>query len=164
MSKQLSIRSMRLEDNGAVERIIKTVMPEFGCVGEGYSIEDPEVADMFSAYSGEKSCFYVIVNKEDEPIGCGGVAPLDGSDGTVCELKKMYFLQEARGHGFGRKLIDLLIADARKFGYEQIYLETVERMVGANALYRKTGFKLLEGNMGCTGHSGCDSFYAMDLK
>jgi len=163
MKNTLTIRPMRATDNPKVAQVIRTVMPEFGCVGEGYSIEDPEVDAMFEAYNGDKSCFHVVVNEQDEAIGCGGIAPLDGGDGTVCELKKMYFLQEARGHGLGRQMIDLLITEAKRLGFQQCYLETVTRMESANALYQKRGFKLLEKNMGCTGHSGCDSFYVLEL-
>ena len=161
MKNTLTIRPMRATDNQKVAQVIRTVMPEFGCVGEGYSIEDPEVDAMFEAYDSDQSCFYVVVNEQDKAIGCGGIAPLDGGDGTVCELKKMYFLQEARGHGLGGKMIDLLVKEAKRFGFQQCYLETVTRMESANALYQKRGFKLLAGQMGCTGHSGCDSFYVL---
>jgi len=154
---------MRPLDNARVAVIIRKVMPEFDCVGEGYSIEDPEVDDMFGAYNNENARIYVIVNQTDEAIGCGGIAPLAGGDGTICELKKMYFLPGARGQGLGGKMIDLLISDAKKIGFQQCYLETVSRMEAANALYNKKGFRLLDKQMGCTGHSGCDSFYVMDL-
>lgn len=163
MKSTLSIRSMRQLDNTNVAKIIRTVMPEFDCVGEGYSIEDPEVNDMFGAYKGDQARFYVVTNEQDEAIGCGGIAPLDGGDGTICELKKMYFLPKARGRGMGSKMIDLLVADARKIGFQQCYLETVTRMETANALYHKKGFRRLDKHMGCTGHSGCDSFYVLDL-
>ena len=35
-------RRIRPEDNSTVAHIIRTVMTEFDCVGEGYSINDPE--------------------------------------------------------------------------------------------------------------------------
>lgn len=163
MNASFSIRQMRLTDNPKVASIIRTVMPEFDCVGEGYSIEDPEVDKMFETYDSDRALFYVVVNKNDEAVGCGGIAPLDGGDGTICELKKMYFLQETRDQGIGGKMIDLLVKDAKSLGFQQCYLETVTRMEAANALYRKKGFRLLSGQMGCTGHSGCDSFYVIDL-
>ncbi|MGK0363759.1 MAG: putative acetyltransferase [Saprospiraceae bacterium] len=163
MKNTLSIRQMRASDNPQVAHIIRTVMPEFGCVGEGYSIDDPEVEAMFEAYDGDQSCFHIVINEQDEVIGCGGIAPLAGGDGTICELKKMYFLQEARGHGLGGQMIDLLVKEAKRLGFQQCYLETVTRMESANILYQKRGFKLLEGQMGCTGHSGCDSFYVLEL-
>ena len=63
----------------------------------------------------------------------------------------------------GSRLVDLCINEARQRGFQTMYLETVEHMVAANHLYRKKGFKPLEGAMGATGHSGCDAFYTLPL-
>ena len=69
------IRRIRQHDNAVVAQIIRTVMTEYGAVGEGYSIEDPEVDDMFGAYSGNRSAFFVI-EMNGIIVGCGGIAPL----------------------------------------------------------------------------------------
>lgn len=81
-------------DNAAMARIIRTVMPGFDCVGEGFSILDPEVGDIAGAYAGERCAFYVVgggaagaipVEKAGEGqsiLGGGGFAPLTGSDGN----------------------------------------------------------------------------------
>jgi putative acetyltransferase len=159
---KFAVRKIRQDDNPLVANIIRTVMTEFGAVGPGFSIEDPEVDAMFEAYEDPRSVFYVLLNG-DQPIGCGGVSQLVGGDSGVCELKKMYFLPEGRGQGAGRVLAELLIIDARRLGYHRIYIETLQRMVAANHLYRRLGFKLLDGCLGATGHVGCDLFYALDL-
>ncbi len=162
-TKNYRIRPIRSTDNAATANIIRTVMPEFGCVGAGYSIEDPEVDSMYENYDAARSSFYVVVDADDTPVGCGGVAPLAGGDGTICELKKMYFLPETRGCGFGRKLIILLLDDAKRFGFQQCYLETVTRMNAAQKLYVKAGFQKIPAQLGNTGHSGCDCFYLRNL-
>ena len=156
------IRPITLQDNAQVARIIRQVMTEFSCVGSGFSIEDPEVDDMYHAYQGPKAAFYVI-EYEGEEKGCGGFAPLAGGASDTCELKKMYFLEALRGHGMGSQLVDHCLAEARRRGFRKMYLETVERMTAANHLYRKKGFQLLSGAQGATGHSGCDSFYELLL-
>ena len=96
-------------------------------------------------------------------MGGGGIAPLEGGKPEVCELKKMYFLPDLRGLGLGKKLLLQCLDAARQLNYQQCYLETVERMHTANLLYQKMGFKKLESAMGCTGHSGCDAWYVLDL-
>lgn len=156
------IRPITLEDNPKVAAIIRKVMTEFHCVGSGFSIEDPEVDDMFNAYADERAAFYAIEHK-GQVMGCGGFAALEGGDTDTCELKKMYFLEGLRGLGMGGALVDLCINEARDKGFKKMYLETVERMTAANHLYRKKGFSLLEGAKGATGHSGCDSFYELLL-
>lgn len=157
-----TIRLITAADTATVATIIRRVMTEYSCVGSGFSIEDPEVDDMYKAYSGRLAAFYVIEH-EGEIRGCGGFAPLEGGAADTCELKKMYFLKELRGLGMGSQLVDLCLSEARKKGFRVMYLETVERMVAANHLYVKKGFQQLPGAQGATGHTGCDAFYELLL-
>lgn len=159
---EYNLREIQLEDNSQVAKVIKEVMTSFECVGEGFSIEDPEVEDMYSAYNNDRSIFYVI-EKDKEILGCGGIGPLIGADQDTCELKKMYFFPLIRGKGLGRMLMDLCLKAAQEMGYKKCYLETVERMQRANKLYAKYGFKKLNAQEGNTGHCGCDTFYVKDL-
>ena len=138
-------------------------MTEFSCVGEGYSISDPEVDQMFLSYQGDRAAFFVI-EKDGQVMGCGGFGPLVGGDGATCELKKMYFLPALRGYGMGKKLLNKCIDLATSYGYERMYLETVNRMTAANALYQQRGFQPLVDPEGATGHSGCDAFYVLPLQ
>lgn len=155
LTVSFSIRPIRREDNPAVARIIREVMTEFGAVGCGYSIEDPEVDDMFSAYPESDSAFFVVERK-GEILGCGGVGPLKGGDREVCELRKMYLLPEARGTGTGNELLLRCLESAKKLGYRSCYLETLERMAQARHLYRKHGFETIDKPMGDTGHTSCN--------
>jgi len=156
------LRPIQAADNANVARIIRQVMTEFGCVGPGFSIEDPEVDHMYEAYQGDHAAFFVIEH-QGQVLGCGGFGPLAGGDGTTCELKKMYFLSELRGQGMGKKLLNHCMETAAQKGYQRMYLETVNRMTSANALYRLSGFQPLQGAEGATGHSSCDTFYALSL-
>ncbi|MEO6066100.1 MAG: GNAT family N-acetyltransferase, partial [Lysobacterales bacterium] len=45
----LLIRPIDSRDDLAIAGIIRTVMPEFGAVGEGFAINDPEVDFMHRA-------------------------------------------------------------------------------------------------------------------
>ena len=159
---KLIIRNIRKEDNSQVRDLIIDVMSEYQCIGETYSSSDPELEDMYSAYAQAGSVFYVIDHKEII-LGCGGLAPLKGGSSDTCELRKMYFYHALRGLGYGRKLMDICMSDARKFGYTYMYLETVERMEKANKLYANYGFELLDNHKGNTGHSGCDRYFLKEL-
>ncbi len=157
------LRRIRSEDNADVARIIRTVMTEFGAVGKGYSIEDPEVDAMFEAYQVPGAAFYVI-DRSNRVVGCGGIGPLVGGDPETCELKKMYYLPEVRGQGLGRKLVERLFVDAARLGYKRVYLETLARMESANRLYAKLGFRPVPQNLGNTGHCRCDLYYVKELE
>lgn len=157
------LRPIRKEDNSIVAKIIRETMTQFGCVGEGYAYVDPEIDDIYTAFSGDRSKFWVLESDKGQVIGCGGIAPLKNGEADTCELQKLYFLEAARGRGFGRKLTELCLQTAKELGYKKCYLETVERMTAANAMYQKIGFEKLCGNMGDTGHCSCDSYYVKEL-
>ncbi|MEJ8568121.1 bifunctional helix-turn-helix transcriptional regulator/GNAT family N-acetyltransferase [Elongatibacter sediminis] len=160
--RDFRIRPIRRADNPAVARIIRDVMTEFGAVGPGYSIEDPEVDAMYQSYPAPGSAFFVI-EQGDRVLGCGGLGPLAGGDSGVCELRKMYFRQELRGTGLGTRLLGMILEAARTAGYRQCYLETLESMGQARRLYEKHGFAEIDGALGATGHSGCNRFMLADL-
>lgn len=160
----LAFRPIRPEDNPQVATIIRTVMTDYGAVGPGFSIEDPEVDTMYEAYDHPRALFLVLENTTDgQIIGCGGIAPLQGGAADTCELKKMYFLPAARGQGMGRRLVETLEAAARERGFRYLYLETLSSMQEANRLYQRLHFEPLPGALGNTGHGGCNQFYGKAL-
>jgi putative acetyltransferase len=105
-----------------------------------------------------------VIARGDEVLGGGGVGPLRGGDASTCELRKMYFLPELRGLGMGRLLLQRCLAAATQLGYRRCYLETLERMTAARAMYESAGFRKLPTPMGDTGHHRCDAWYVRELE
>ena len=161
-SPELSIRDVRPEDDPQLATLIKQVMTEIGAVGDGYSINDPEVAAMSQNYNPPRAGFLVLA-RGDEVLGCGGFAPLIGADETTCELRKMYFLPSARGLGKAQEMLTMILDRARAAGYTKMYLETITGADKARALYERNGFTQITCSQGNTGHGGCDTFYEKDL-
>lgn len=156
------IRPIEPKDDDVLCQIIKTVMPEFGASGPGYAIHDPEVLQMSVTYS-LPSQRYFVIEIAGKVLGGGGFAPLTGGQKQICEIRKMYFLPELRGQGWGRKLLVYLLAQAKSSGFTQCYLETLENMTTAKLLYESLGFKKLSAPMGNTGHFSCNSWYFKEL-
>ena len=157
-----SIRPITAADDAAMAAIIRGVMPEFGATGDGFAINDPEVDWMHRAYS-QPRCAYFVVEREGRVVGGAGVAPLEGGDPAVCELRKMYFLPEARGIGAGAAMMARCLQAARELGFRQCYLETLTGMDSAMKLYERSGFRRISCSMGHTGHGGCNTFYLLEL-
>ena len=157
-----TLRPIEPRDDAAVAAIIREVMPEFGAVGCGFAISDPEVDWMSRAYAGPRSAYFVV-ERHDRIIGGGGIAPLLGGDGATCELRKMYFLPEARGIGAGTAMMARCLRAARDAGFNRCYLETLGGMDAAMRLYERTGFRRLDAALGATGHGGCNTFYLLGL-
>lgn len=161
-SGAVEIRSLTWADNPAIAAIIRAVMPEFGADGPGFAIHDAEVDDMYSAYRQPRSAYFAVL-LDGCVLGGGGIAALENGESHVCELRKMYFRRELRGLGAGRELIALCLERAREFGFRACYLETLNGMDRAQALYLKSGFRRIQQPLGHTGHFSCDRYYWLDL-
>lgn len=82
----------------------------------------------------------LVLRKGGQPIAMGALKTLGG--GAV-ELKSMHVLQEARGSGAARRILDSLVAAAWAEGAQQICLETGSQpsFAPARALYSRAGFQ-----------------------
>lgn len=156
------LRIAHAADDAAIAAIIRTVMPSFGACGAGFAINDPEVAGMSGAYRRARAAYFVV-ETGGRVVGGGGIAPLEGGPFRACELRKMYFLPEARGLGVGARLLARCLTVARGYGFGACYLETLTGMDAAQKLYRRAGFKALPGPLGTTGHHGCDRYYLLEF-
>jgi DNA-binding MarR family transcriptional regulator len=72
-----------------------------------------------------------------EPVGCGALK--FGADG-VCEIKRMWVAETARGTGLGRRLLEALEVRAAEQGARVLRLETNRALTEAITLYRTAGF------------------------
>ena len=157
-----AIRPIEAHDDAAVAAIIRKVMPEFGADGPGFAIHDAEVDTMSSAYARPR-CAYFVIERDGVVVGGAGVAPLDGGEADVCELRKMYFLPSLRGLGAGHAAMQRCLDAARTFGFARCYIETLTGMHAAQHLYMAHGFRRIASALGGTGHHSCDRFYLLDL-
>jgi GNAT superfamily N-acetyltransferase len=92
----------------------------------------------------------VLDAKYGTPLGRTLLAVMDGAvvaggayrrlSDTICELKRLYVGDRARGHGLGRRLTEGLMAAARDDGYSLMQLDTADRLTEAIALYQSMGF------------------------
>lgn len=157
------IRPIQPADDVHVAAIIRRVMPEFGADGPGFAIHDAEVDSMCLAYARPRSAYFVV-ERDHTVIGGAGIAPLEGAEEDICELRKMYFLPEARGIGAGSAVMERCLDAARRFGFTHCYLETLTGMDAAQVLYRRHGFAPIDAPLGGTGHFSCDRYFLRELS
>lgn len=110
---------------------------------------DRELATLPGAYAPPRGRL-VLAGPPDEAFGCIALRPLgEESPGwpaartarAIGEVKRLYVQPARRGEGWGRRLADALIAEARAIGYAELKLDTLDWMAGARGLYGALGFR-----------------------
>lgn len=76
----------------------------------------------------------------DDLLGCGALKALDSTTG---EIKSMRTANAHRGEGVGSKVLEHIIAEAKRRHYSWLYLETgsMAEFAPARSLYAKYGFR-----------------------
>jgi putative acetyltransferase len=151
------IRNATADDGDAIRAVVRETLAEFGFPIES-SGTDADLDDVPLSYQDRGGIFRVVVDESGEVVGCGGLYPMSA---TAVELRKMYFRPRARGQGMGRRLLEDLVAEARRHRFARIELETSSAMAAAIALYKRAGFTETDGPR----HSSrCDLTLALDLR
>lgn len=83
---------------------------------------------------------FAVVYHERQPVGCGGWRWYCRSHTTV-EIKKVYIIPAARGHGAGRALLSWLERHAIAAGAGRAILETGVRNTAALHLFTAAGYE-----------------------
>ncbi len=147
------LRPFRPADAEACRELVAEVLPPYGLKVD-FDGADADLVDIPKSYAG--GAFFVI---EDGAhlVGMGGVRRLSADRG---EVRKMYFLPEIRNQGYGRKMLDAIVAFCRANGIKTLTLETASALKEAIRLYERYGFRrddsLLETER-------CDQAWRLDL-
>ena len=87
----------------------------------------------------------LLAGPPGDAFGCIALRPLpaageDATTATAGEVKRLYVQPRVRGQGWGRRLAELVVAEARAIGYRELKLDTLARMTQARQLYESLGF------------------------
>jgi putative acetyltransferase len=158
----IQIREIQKGDNQQIAAVIREVFIVDNFPKTGTAFADKQLDFMFEAYDKPRATYFVVEN-EGKIVGGAGVSQLENSTENICELQKMYFLQETRGKGIGSQMIQKCLEKAVEFGYEKCYLETLPEMLAAQSLYKKMDFEYLCAPLGNTGHTTCPVWMIKEL-
>jgi putative acetyltransferase len=81
---------------------------------------------------------FLLARRHGRALGCGALVlgPADGEG----ELKRLFVVPEARGHGVGREILAALETTARQAGVPTLRLETGVAQPESLGLYRRHGY------------------------
>lgn len=155
--ESIEIRKMQQSDNGALAKVIRDTLTEFGADHPGTVYYDDTTDHLYEVFQQPLSEYFIAVI-DGIVMGGGGIYPTDGLPESTCELVKMYLLPAARGRGLGKMIIDKCLIKAQENGFKNVYLETMPELQQAIKVYEKFGFKYLNGPLGNSGHFGCSKW------
>lgn len=105
----------------------------------GYQDFASELASLPGEYAPPSGALLLAENAKGEPVGCVALRSMDKPG--RCEMKRLYVSPAGRGLGLARRLIQALIGEAKRIGYDEMWLDTLPTMLAAQSLYRTAGFK-----------------------
>jgi putative acetyltransferase len=157
------IRKIVTDDNAAMADIIRNSLLEFGAAKPGTVYFDKSTDHLSDVFMQKKGSAYFVIEVNHEIAAGAGIFPTEGLPKDTCELVKIYVSKKYRRNGYGQTLLEKCIQEAKKKGYEKMYLESMPELKNAIAMYEKNGFKKISGSLGNSGHTGCDVFMMKDL-
>jgi GNAT superfamily N-acetyltransferase len=102
---------------------------------------DAELEHLPEMYGPPAGCILLAREEgggETSDVGCVAVRRLSAE---ICEMKRLYVQDRARGQGLGRLLAQASLDAARARGYRRMVLDTLASMTPARTLYASLGFR-----------------------
>lgn len=83
----------------------------------------------------------LLLKVDRRPAGCVCLKPREQN---TAEVKRLYVRPAYRGMALGRKLVERIVEEGRKEGYERLILDSHISMTSAHRLYREAGFTVAD--------------------
>jgi N-acetylglutamate synthase-like GNAT family acetyltransferase len=145
---EFTLREATNADMPAVWSLISSVLRCYG-ITSNRQTTDRDLTDIEANYGNGKGSFFVLLKGE----AIIGTVALHHETQGICELCRMYLASAYRGQGLGRRLLEHGVRVARERGYKEICLKTASVLVEAISLYKRGGFRTVEGAVKC---GNCD--------
>jgi putative acetyltransferase len=158
----VTYRNIELKDNKELADLIRTVFREFRIDKPGTVYFDPTTDSLYELFRTQGSVYWIAEENGAMAGGCG-IYPTPGLPDGCAELVKFYLLQQWRGKGIGKALMEKCFESAKQMGYSKLYLESLPELSKAVSMYLKSGFSHIPHALGKSGHFGCNIWMVKEL-
>ena len=131
----MQIRKAQIADMPAVRELMREYASSlnFELCFQGF---DEELGLLPGVYAEPEGAILVL----EVGAAIEGVVALKPIGDNRCEMKRLFLRESARGKGWGRELVNAIIAEAIARGYSCMCLDTVSTMAAARKVYTGAGF------------------------
>jgi GNAT superfamily N-acetyltransferase len=136
----LHFRACAVDEEPAAT-LVRAMRDEIAGLYEGLELDGAQMPKAGPAEMGPPGGTFIVGYEDDVAVCCGGLKHLP--DGA-CEIKRMFVVEEARGHGVARELLTELERRARELGYSVARLDTGPRQPRAQGMYERAGYIAIE--------------------
>ncbi len=143
--------------NNEIEFFVKPLLEKYNefLLGFGVNLNfqdfDEEVKNLPGAYSKNKrGSILLILNYEEDKtkslkyIIPAGMVSLKNLSNSTCEMKRLFLLEDFRGMGLGKLLMDSIIKIAKDLGYTKFRWDSLKKLTESNKLYEKYNYKKID--------------------
>lgn len=161
--RSITIRPITPADDSQIAKIIRKNLEAHHLDIPGTAYFDPELDCLSRYYDAlpEKRRYFVALWENDAVAGGVGIAEFPGF-AHCAEIQKLYLTDEAKGKGYGKRLMRVAEDFATAAGYHSLYLETHTNLEAAIGLYERLGFRLIDQPVSVL-HSTMNRFYRKDI-
>jgi ribosomal protein S18 acetylase RimI-like enzyme len=132
----MTIRPALADDIPEVRTMLREYVAWVG-IDLGFQEIDNEIAALPGAYDPPGGALFVA----EEGHHLIGMIAMRHLDGSTAEMKRLFVRPEGRGRGCAKALVHRVLDEARRRDYEEIRLDTLPMMSGAQSLYESLGFE-----------------------
>lgn len=128
-------------DEEPAAALVQGMTDDIAALYDGLELSGADMPKAGPAQMSPPGGTFVVGFEAGVAVCCGGVKRLP--DGA-CEIKRMFVVDEARGRGLARALLEELERRARELGYEIARLDTGPRQMRAQRMYERAGYVAIE--------------------
>ena len=139
MDKNICITKIKKADIEKTKELIREYLNWIDC-DLSFQQVDEELSSFPEKYEEPDGSFFVA-KYCNVIIGCVGLKKYVAG---ICEMKRLFVIDDYKGIGLGRELIGIVIEEAKKKGYDKMRLDTLPKMKPAQKLYREFDFYEIE--------------------
>ncbi|MDP1848304.1 MAG: GNAT family N-acetyltransferase [Solirubrobacteraceae bacterium] len=128
-------------DEEPAASLLQAMRDEIAALYEGLDLDGAQMPKAGPAEMSPPGGTFIVGYEDGAALCCGGFKRLSGE---VCEIKRMFVVEAARGRGLARELLVELERRARELGYAVVRLDTGPRQPRSQRMYERAGYVAIE--------------------